>query len=101
MMGNIKVGTYTGTGAAINVVVGFVPDFVQVYNVTDGDLIGTWFAGMTDDTGIDIAAAVAPNAANGITPYEGADAATGKGFTVGTDYSETSKVFRYVALRNT
>lgn len=98
MKGQIKTGTYTGTGAAINVELGFSPDFVMLWNVTDGDLMGLWSSDMDDGTAIDIAAAVAGNAANGISAYAGASATTGKGFTVGTDFSESAKVFAYVAI---
>lgn len=97
-MNEVKVGTYTGTGAVINISLGWVPAFVMVINVTDGDVIGMWFNGMTDGTAIDIAAAVAANAADGISDYAGSTTAA-PGFTVGTDYSENTKVFRYLAVR--
>jgi hypothetical protein len=100
MKGQIKVGTYTGDGAIQNILLGFEPDFVMLFNITDGDLAGIWFRGMTADTGIDIAAAVAANAADAITAYAGSEGANAKGFTVGTDYSESAKVYRYVALAN-
>lgn len=95
--GDIDIGTYTGTGAAQNVSCGFVPDFVFIVNITDGDYISTWFNGMTAGTSVDIAAAVAANAADGLTAYNTTAAAAG--FTVGTDASETDKVYRYVAIR--
>jgi hypothetical protein len=97
MFPSVKVGTYTGTGAALNVVLGFVPDFLFIVNVTDGDLVGMWFDGMAAGTGVDIAAAVASNAADGVTRLVGDD---GEGFTVGTDYSESAKVYRYFAARS-
>jgi hypothetical protein len=98
-MNEVKIGSYTGTGAIKNIEIGWIPDYVRVVNVTDGDDIGEWFKGMTDDTAIDIAAAVAANAAGGISDYVG-DATHAPGFTVGVDYSENAKVFRYVALRS-
>lgn len=36
MKGMIKVGTTVGNGAALNVICGFVPDMVELYNATDG-----------------------------------------------------------------
>lgn len=95
----VVVGTYTGTGAAINVVLGFKPDFVLVTNVTDGDIIATAFRGLNAAGGAtEIAAAVVTNADNGLTlTYEGT---TGEGFTVGTDYSESAKVYGYLAVRS-
>ncbi|MFN8829162.1 MAG: hypothetical protein ACK5W0_04755 [Labrys sp. (in: a-proteobacteria)] len=35
----VKHGYVLGTGAALNVEVGFVPDFVKVINMTDGDKV--------------------------------------------------------------
>lgn len=100
MKGQTKVGTFTGTGAAINVQIGFVPDFLFIFNVTDGDIAHVWFNGMTDGTSIDIAAAVAPNADNGVSAYAGTRGGNGAGFTVGTDISESAKVYRYFAVAN-
>lgn len=100
MAGEIKVGNYTGTGAVINVELGWIPDFLIIFNATDGDLVALWANGMADDTAVDIAAAAAPNAANGVTTYDPADYSGKQGFTVGTDYSESAKVFRYVAMRS-
>ena len=100
MKGQIKVGTYTGTGAAINVELGFSPDCVITINYTDGTPIGIWTSDMTADTAVDIAAAAASNAANGISAYAGASATTGKGFTAGTDYSTSAKVYTYIAIAN-
>jgi hypothetical protein len=38
MQSNIATGYIRGTGAAVNVSIGFVPDMVRVMNLTDGDL---------------------------------------------------------------
>lgn len=100
MKGQIKIDTYTGTGAAINVQIGFVPDYVRIVNITDGDYTMEWFNGMTAGTSIDTAAAVAANAADGITAYAGTSGGNSAGFTVGTDGSESGKVYRYVAIAN-
>lgn len=99
MATSIKAGSYTGTGAVINVSVGFEPDFVLLFNATDGDVAAIWFNGMAAGTAGDIAAAVATNAADGITLYTGSTTAA-PGFTVGTDYSESAKVFYYIAIES-
>jgi len=93
----MAVGTYEGTGAAITVDLGFLPDWVRIVNVEDGDDIHEFYRGMTDDTSIQISTAVALNAADGITLNSGS-ATVEAGFTVGTDVSESGKTFRYVAL---
>ena len=94
----MKVGTYTGAGAVVNLSLGFVPTFFITVNITDGTPLGMWFTGMTADTGVDIAAAVASNANNAFTTYDGAVGSAGKGITIGTDYATNAKVYRYFAI---
>jgi hypothetical protein len=45
MKGDIKIGYTVGNGAAINIELGFIPDYAAVYNVTDGDLLTEAFLG--------------------------------------------------------
>lgn len=99
MFPNTVVGKYTGTGAAVNVVLGFKPDFLLVTNITDGDIIGSAFRdGTAAGASTDIGAAAATNADNALTlTYAGAD---GEGFTAGTDFSESGKVYGYLAIRS-
>ena len=108
-MQNIVIGTYTGTGAAINVPLGFTPDYVEVYNVTDGDDKWEWFSSMTDGHAL-YSRSVTDNAtsgnagmsritSNGVSVYAGSTSAS-KGFTVGTALSESGKTFAYKAIRN-
>jgi hypothetical protein len=99
MASNVKVGTYTGTGAAINIPIGWVPDFLIVFNYTDGDIVGLWANGMAAGTSLDIAAAAASNADNAVTAYAGSTSVAA-GVTVGTDWSENAKVMYYLAVRN-
>lgn len=83
MADNLRVGTVTGTGAAINISLGWQPDWVQIMNATDGDVIDFWHASMTTLTSIKVDTAAATRAASdGIALYAGANAAS-KGFTIG------------------
>lgn len=110
MASEIKVGSYTGTGAAINIELGFVPDYVRIINTTDGDISWEWFNGMgagdafqtinVVDSGSSGAAGMSVITANGVDTYEPTDFESSKGFTIGTALSESGKTFRYVALRN-
>ena len=100
------ISSYTGTGVAQNVEVGFVPYLLIVVDVTDGTNIVLWSEEnsgfMADGKDINIVDdAVVGNAANGITGYDGADASSGPGFTVGTDseVNENAKTFVYIAFR--
>lgn len=96
MLPEIKTGTYTGTGAAQSVTLGYKPAALIIVNETDGDVVNVKIAGSTDATHIAIGAAAAAVASGGIT-------LSATGFSVGTDasVSESAKVFRYIALGNT
>lgn len=110
MAGDIKVGTYEGTGAAINIELGWVPDYVRVVNTEDGDAIWEWFNGLgagdaifeqsIDDDGTSGNSSLALISSNGIDAYEPTDFSKKLGFTVGTALSENEKTFRYIALRS-
>jgi hypothetical protein len=101
-MRQMITGTTEGTGAALTIETGFVPDYIEVINTEDGDRIDKWFTGMADDTSIAIVGNAGPvlNAADGITPYAGTRGGDGAGFTLGTDISENGKTLHYVAFRN-
>lgn len=81
----MKNGTVEGTGAAINISVGFIPRRVVLENI-DGDAILTWTPDMGDDGGYKTVAAGtnAHIASGGITGYSGS-ASAAEGFTIGTD----------------
>jgi hypothetical protein len=95
-----KVGSYTGTGAAINVSVGFVPDYVSIVCITT-PAVDEWFNGMTAATSLTSTGAAAIRAApNGVTAFAGTAAEAGQGFTVGAGLSVAASVYRYVAIQN-
>jgi hypothetical protein len=95
-----KVGTYTGSGAAQNISVGFIPDYVRIVNIT-APAVDEWFNGMTAGTSVTTTGTAAIRAApNGITAFAGTAATAGQGFTVGTGLSTNASVYRYVAIQN-
>lgn len=104
MASETKIGSYTGTGAALNIQIGFVPDYVRIWNATDGDACWEWFNGM----GASDALQSVNNAStqfslitsNGVDAYNPSNYSNSPGFTVGTALSESGKTFRYVAIRN-
>ena len=104
-MARVKVGTYTGTAAAINIAIGWTPDYVLVWNATDGDAKWEWFNGLGAADAL--ATANHDTAQQSLITSNGIDAYTGSavsgseaavGFTVGTALSESAKVFRYIAI---
>jgi len=96
MKGRPKIGTYVGTGAAINLVLGFVPDKLEIYNGTDRDDFWVWFPNFAAGTAMAFNTAAAPLAANGVTALN--SLTLGAGVTLGTALSEAGKTFNYVAF---
>lgn len=95
-----KVGSYTGNGAAQNISVGFVPDYVRIVNITT-PAEDVWYSGMTAGTSVTTTGTAAIRAApNGVTAFAGTAALAGQGFTVGAGLSVNAAVYRYVALQN-
>jgi len=101
MSAEVRIGLYVGTGAAITVDLGFIPDYVLVENATDGDANWKWFSGMADASALQQIAAGTKTliVANGITPDLGS-VTSPLGITFGSALSEATKTFRYVAMRN-
>lgn len=99
---NIKVGTTTGTGAALNIPLGFAPAYVKVWNITDGDIIHEWYTGMTDghalQSGNHASTQFSRITSNGISAYAGSDASAAIGITLGTAISENGKTLGYMAV---
>lgn len=44
-MDNLRTGLIRGTGAAVNVQLGWIPDYVKIVNLTDGDKVHEGFPG--------------------------------------------------------
>lgn len=106
-------GTVEGTGAAINVSLGWQPDYVKCWNIDDaGDLhaVGEWTSDMADASmfkGLKIADNGSTGGlsntyvtTNGITPYDGSDSAA-QGFTIGADadLNADGETIVYIAMR--
>lgn len=104
MASEVKVGTYEGTGAAVNVELGWVPDAVILVNVEDGDIMWIWFNGMGASDAFQITnhadTQLSVITSNGVDKYEPTDYTNSLGFTVGTTLSESGKTIRYIAFRN-
>ena len=86
-------GTWTGSGVAQTITLGFKPKLIVMFNQTDGDQVSIYMDGMADGKVISIVSLVSLIATNGIT-------LSATGFTVGTDNSinKADKVFRYLAI---
>lgn len=113
-MGNYVVGSVAGTGSAINVSLGFIPDYVKVFNPNDaGSLWPTleWCTGMAAASGFKTLKSVDSGStgnassnkitSNGISTYAGSSSAA-KGFTIGADadINVNGETIYYLALAN-
>lgn len=102
MIPSTVVGQVTGTGAAINVVLGFKPDKVEIVNRTSGATM-EWFrgagtAGGSKKTVVAGTVTVVTGAAS-IADYAGT---TGDGFTIPADaqVNVNTQIIDYVAIRS-
>jgi len=101
----IKIGTVEGTGSAINVSCGFIPDYVEIINIDSaaGFEKGEWITGMADPSAYKTVAAGTRTkiTSTGIGTYAGSTTA-GKGFTIGadTDLNVSGETIAYRAIRN-
>lgn len=72
MLDNVRVGFSTGTGSAINVSLGWIPDYVHIINFTDADRVDMWHRSMGAGYSVPISTAVgAVLSTNGIREYAG------------------------------
>lgn len=88
-----KLGTYTGSGVAQTLDIGFKPVAILLFNETDGDWLGCHIDNMSAATAYKFTTGIAKISTNGITLND-------FGFTVGSDatLNENLKVYRYLAL---
>lgn len=84
--GHYQSGTVEGTGAAINIELGFSPSYVRILNI-DGIAVAEWIWGMADASAMKqvTAGTISHPTSNGISPYTGAAGQTPVGFTIGAD----------------
>lgn len=98
----IITGTVEGTGAAINVEVGFTPDWVEVQNI-DGNAAAVWSSDMPAGHMVKRSAGTFSNATtNGISPYAGTRGGDSAGFTIGADadVNASGETLIYKAVRS-
>lgn len=95
----VKIGSYTGNGASQSIAVGFVPDFVQIVNIT-APAVDEWFSGMAAGTSVTITGTAAIRANPGGITASAGTATAGQGFTVGAALSTGASVYRYIAIQN-
>lgn len=98
---NIKTGTVTGTGAALNVSLGFSPDHVTVINDTTNDRL-EWYSSLPAGNAYKRLAAGGGSkiTTGGISQFAGSGTQQ-TGFTIGTDaVNGSGNTLRYVALAN-
>lgn len=104
MASEIYTGVVTGTGANINISLGFVPDYVEVINYT-APASGKWFKGMPAGSAFKHIAGtggLTKITSLGISEYAGVAGGATPGFTIGADTAinvATNPIY-WVAGRN-
>lgn len=114
-MNEFNTGTVEGTGSAINVELGYNPDYVKCFNLDDAgglDPIMEWTSDMPDAAGMKYLKTVDSGAtgnashdyvtSNGISAYAGVAASNAKGFTIGadSDLNASGETIVWIAGRN-
>lgn len=103
MQERFACGSFEGTGSALNVICGFKPRYVKLYNYDATNPITVeWWDGMGAADGLKNGNSTwARLTTTGITVYEGTDAqGSGQGFTVGTDaVNGSGETCFWVAIR--
>lgn len=106
------VGSVTGTGAAINVILGFIPVYVRLVNFNDAGALDPsleWYSGQSGqgllglriaDSGATGFFSQAKITVGGITTYAGTAGVEGRGFTIGTNVNInfSGEVINYIAF---
>lgn len=105
----VKTGTVEGTGATINVSLGFIPSYVKCVNIDDaGGLEPTleWIKGMAAASGLKTLGTPTYNMITtlGISEYAGSDTPGSEaeaGFSIGadTDLNVSAETIVYIAFR--
>lgn len=100
--GHFVTGSVAGTGAAINVSLGFVPQYVRAINAGAGLAEYEWFNGMTNGHALKrvTAGTLSAITSNGITPYDGTAGGDSAGFTIGADANVniSGQTIHYIAV---
>lgn len=103
MLQNFATGTLDGTGAAINIEIGWIPDHVVVQNIEAADFARLeWYTGMTAAHAIKTVTSTKSKITSlGISAYAGTTTAQ-QGFTIGadTDVNVVDEALTWMAFRN-
>lgn len=100
MLSNIVNGSQDGTGANIDIELGFIPSKVEVFNTEAADFASlTWFSSMPDGSALKrVTSTWTRPTTLGITPLN----ETFQGFRIGadTDVNVAGETIHWVAYRN-
>ena len=106
MNGHFQTGTEEGTGSAINVSMGYIPDYVKVFDEDGADhVVMEWVRSMGDGKGFKWVESTGTShdfvSTNGISAYAGTDSVA-EGFTIGadSDLNAADETLHWIAGRN-
>lgn len=99
-MQEVKVGTYTGTGAAVSVMVGFQPDFIEAMNKSE---LWKWQTPLSSGAAIGFRGATGSMLcieSKGFAVLVAADKPSAQGFRAHSSVSQSGNTYYYRAMRN-
>lgn len=98
MIPNTVVGSVMGTGAAINVVLGFKPDHIEIINDTSSASLEKFRGSANTTKTVAAGTRTTVTGAAGVSDYSGS---TGEGFTIPADanVNVAAQLIRYKAIR--
>lgn len=106
MLANTVFGSQDGTGAAIDIELGFIPSHVMVLNTESATMEQLdWYAGMSNGHAIKTVTGTVARTkitSNGITPLGGGASDTILGFRIGADadVNVSGEALTWMAVRN-
>lgn len=99
-MQEIKIGTYTGTGSCVSVIIGFTPEYIEAMNASE---IWKWQTPMSSGTAMGIRGATGSLVrieSKGYVALTTAMNPSGAGFRGHSSVSQSAQTYYYRAMRN-
>ena len=96
----IQIGVISGNASTIIVRCGFVPDYVEIVDTTNRNLVAKWFSNMAAASAVKLdASSMGTLTSGGISSVSGDDDEAA-GFKIGVTLSVSAAQLGYVAMRS-
>lgn len=100
LQNDIQIGVISGNGSTIVVRCGFVPDYVEIVDTTNRNLVAKWYSNMAAASAVKLdASSMGSLTSGGISSVSGDDDEAA-GFKIGTTLSVAAAQLGYIAVRS-